>query len=115
MLLVDSGDVAKYDDLLWTFSTDKFLPHGTEASDPAHYQYLLITAKNENINKAEILVTKDEISEDFAQNFKKVIYLFDSNHPNSAKFKAKYVQEKQSKPKTTLFWQQDEQGKWANI
>ncbi|MBT4989225.1 MAG: hypothetical protein HOM96_01625 [Rickettsiales bacterium] len=114
MLLVEDSDVTKYDALFWTFSTNKFLPHGTEANDSDYYKYLLITSKSQNINKSEILIAKDEVSEEFAQNFKKIIYLFDDNHPNLAKFKDKYQQEKQNKPKNTLFWQQDEKGKWAN-
>ena len=86
---------------LFYFSTNKFLPYGTE-SDSKYYKYLLITAKNQNINNSEILIMKDEISNEFAKNFKKVIYLFDENHESADVFKAKYKAEKAVKPNTHL-------------
>ena len=112
--IVEVDEVKKYDDLFWNFSTNKFLPHGTENDSKEYYKYLLITAKNQNINNSEILIVKDEISNEFAKNFKKVIYLFDENHRSADAFRAKYKAEKAVKPTNTKFWQQDEKGKWSN-
>lgn len=114
LLIVESEDVKKYDELLWSFSTNKFLPHGTEADAKDYYKYLLITDKKQNINKADILMSMHEIPDEFAQEFKKVIYIFDQTHPNISRFKAKYSKEKEMKPKKTLYWFQDEKGKWQS-
>jgi DNA polymerase-3 subunit chi len=114
IFIVEAEEVEKYDELFWSFSTNKFLPHGTENDSEEYYKYLLITAKNQNINNSEILIAKQEVSDELAQQFKKVIYVFDEDNNSAKIFKAKYESEKLAKPKNTKFWLQDEKGKWSN-
>ena len=112
---VESDNISKYDQLFWSFSTNKFLPHATLNKSPDHYRYLLISDKLENSNNAEILIALDEIPEEFTENFKKTIYLFHHSHPHAQKFLDKYHSEKQVKPKNTKFHNQDQKGKWQTL
>ena len=65
LLLEDNDQVANYDKLLWVFSSNKFLPHGTIQDSKEHYKPLLVTNQEENLNKAEIILTTRLASKKF--------------------------------------------------
>ena len=48
--------VAKYNDHLWTYSADSFLPHGSEKEGNAQDHPVWLTDKDENLNDADVLV-----------------------------------------------------------
>lgn len=111
LLLTESAEQTKiFDNLLWSFSSTKFLPHGTSFDPETHYQHLLVHDQYENLNKAEILLTEHKIAEDFAANFKKVIYIYkqDSKDLN---FINDLLNQQKSNQKTKIF-KQLANGKW---
>lgn len=57
VLLPDQQSVARYNDLLWTYQADSFLPHGAAKDGSADQQPIYLTDQEENPNGAEILVT----------------------------------------------------------
>ena len=48
-------DLARLDDLLWTYRDDAFLPHGLAAEPLAARQPVLLSGEGENLNAAQAL------------------------------------------------------------
>ncbi|HEY0901033.1 MAG TPA: DNA polymerase III subunit chi [Micavibrio sp.] len=57
VLLPDKASVERYNELLWTYQADSFLPHGSAKDGHADQQPIWLTDQEENPNGAEILVT----------------------------------------------------------
>lgn len=52
----DEQDVARFNELLWTFSQSSFLPHGSAKDGHAEKQPIWMTHEDENPNKADVLI-----------------------------------------------------------
>lgn len=113
LLTADTESTKNFDKLLWSFSPNKFLPHGTPKDSPEHYAPLLVSDNLENSNDAEILVSTCPIPDEFATNFKKVIFVYPETSDDKKYYSNIFEQEK-SQP-GTKFWKQDQQGKWSMI
>ena len=109
LLTEQESDVANYDKLLWVFSSNKFLPHGTDQDQENIYQPLLITAHEDNLNKAEIMVALRKPHTDFLQEFTQQIFIFSSD--NKELFQDHIAQLKQQNI-DFAYWKQDHNGKW---
>lgn len=55
----DEDEAARYNDHLWTYTPDSFLPHGLSKDAEAAHQPVLLTATSENPNSADMLVLCD--------------------------------------------------------
>jgi DNA polymerase III subunit chi len=95
--------VKEMDAALWTYGRSKFIPHITNLDKEFSFQRqpILITDKEENLNKADYLVFLDEPSEAFISSFSRVFYFYEEG-----KLAAK------SKPKNS-YKKQD--GKWVKV
>lgn len=113
LLLNDVNMVNSYNKLLWSFSSNKFLPHGTKHNSIEHIKPLFLTDQEENLNNAEILVsTVIPQDEKFSTNFKQRIFMF--NKEASTEFINIFRNLKGNNAKAT-YWQQDALGKWHDI
>ena len=66
------------DSVLWTFSTNSFVPHGTEKHD---YQHVMLTTNVENANSSSVLILINNFDSDVWQtlSFKKLLFVFDTS------------------------------------
>lgn len=114
-LLCREDDKAKFDGALWTFHPRKFLPHGTDndAKIAPERQPILISAKLENLNKANLLVvTNAQMLLDFG-GFERVLDVFDGNiEPDLAAARIRWKAYKEA-GHSLRYWFQDEKGKWV--
>src|SRR5690606_21254210 len=72
VLLPDKQSVERYNEWLWTFQADSFLPHGAAKDGHAEQQPIWLTDHEENPNGAQILVTlraEKETIADFTASF----------------------------------------------
>jgi DNA polymerase-3 subunit chi len=100
------------DNLLWTYSSNKFLPHGTEKDGKAERQPVFLTLREENPNQAQVLVVTDGRKPAFAENFGRVVDIFDgSNETQLSAARARWQEYKKTGGKLTYFKQND-QGGW---
>lgn len=53
--LADERDVVHFDELLWTYSPESFLPHGTKQDDHAERQPVFLTCGSDNPAGADML------------------------------------------------------------
>ncbi len=108
LLLRSEEEVALFDRLLWSFSSNKFLPHGTVNDKKEYFQKLLISAKNENLNKAKILISNSVVNDkDFISEFSQIIYIFSDNKLFLDEYK-----NLKSNQINANYWQQSSDGKW---
>jgi len=113
LLFGEEGQVQVFNNLLWTFSSNKFLPHGIESDGAGNIEPLLLTTKEENLNKANILVsTKLPANEEFSASFSRKIYMFPKEQ--NEQFISKFQQLRNNQENAT-YWQQDASGKWHDV
>jgi DNA polymerase-3 subunit chi len=109
-LVKDEAEVELYNKLFWTFSNDKFLPHGTVKDEADYYEKILISCAEENKNEAGILVSNSyPKSQDFLNSFEQKIYVFDVAN-NERFLKVFHGLKKREVP--VEYFQQDASGKW---
>lgn len=100
----NAAQIKEIDSSLWSYGRNKFIPHVTN-SDHKEFkmerQPILITDKEENLNKADYLVFLSEPSEDFISKFSRVFYFFEEGRC-AAKIKPTKSYKKES-------------GKWVKI
>lgn len=109
LLVEDQKQAISYDQLLWTFSSNKFLPHGKATDEKNIYHPLLITDKEENLNQAQIIVTNCVVSNDFIKQFTKQIMIFPESQKDIFLEKLSSLEYPSD---VVTYWKQDQSGKW---
>ena len=103
------------DRLLWTAEPTSFIPHGraeAEGLDPA-VQPILISAKADNLNAADILLLLDGAVVDLDVSFIRCITLFgDDDAANKDMARSRYKSAKDA-DLVVKYFQQDPSGKWV--
>lgn len=98
--------------ILWTYSTLSFLPHGTPEEAKPERQPVLLSPKQENLNNADILLITDGSLADGSEKITRVIDLFDGNNPESvASARTRWKQYKDAGHELT-YLRQTEEGGW---
>ena len=118
LLLVckDSKQLQELNDILWTFSTKKFIPHGSYDEENAHMQpVLLSTSIDEKSNKPKIALLLKNIDIEKNLDFQKYIYMFSGNEKNKDTKEYFDLYDKYQKlGYNTKLWTLDPTGKWVN-
>ena len=112
LLAANEDRVKEIDNFLWTFSTNRFIPHGTRADKYPEDQPVYITTSEENPNKSEILVIVDGKQPEFIKDFSRTLDIFDGNDENEVKAARARWKSYADKKYTLTYWQQDDEGKW---
>jgi len=114
-VLIASNDeeVKSLDSMLWTFSTNKVVPHGTKNTPFPANQPVYITSKEENPNGADFLVMVSGATADFVNGFSKCLDIFDGNNDNDVNSaRERWSRYKKGKNCKLTYWKQDEKGFW---
>ena len=115
--LSDDAMCDYYDEYLWTYSDDSFLPHGTDKSGDVEYQKIWLTTTLENPNGSEILFIAGaiEVEEEVVeQRFRMLCYVFGDDKPDKENARKEWIRWKQAVGegvKKVSYWKQ-EGGKW---
>lgn len=115
-ILIKTADVreaARLNDHLWTFHPNVFLPHGTENDKHPDRQPILITAGNDNLNNADMLILTAGAGHETPEDFALVCEMLDGRS-------AAQVDQGRQRWKTykeaghdLTYWQQNPSGGWA--
>ncbi|MDR0632018.1 MAG: DNA polymerase III subunit chi [Holosporaceae bacterium] len=65
------------DKILWTFSTNAFIPHGDKSLGFCEQQPIYFTSQFENPNDAKTLVLVDTLDHKKPGNFEKIVLIFE--------------------------------------
>ena len=91
----DGAKIQQLDNFLWTFKQLAFIPHATihdEQELKLEDQPILFTNREDNINKAEVLLFLDEPPLDISQ-FTKVLYMFSANEQDVSESRINKIKE----------------------
>lgn len=115
LLKVKSSEEAELlDSLLWTYSPITFLAHGNDNSPYPEKQPIFITSKDENPNKADIVLIFNE-AEESSTEYSKVIYFFDGQNDHLGKLNYLRLEKHKKLNHQIKYWQQNESGSWIQV
>ena len=109
----EQNQVREIDSSLWSYGRNKFIPHVTNSDREFIFerQPILISDKEENLNKADYLVFLSDVSEGFATGFSRIFYFFEPHNSAAAKILAKKFQPLSSKFNSY----EKKDGKWVKV
>lgn len=109
----DNQQIKDIDSALWSYGRHKFIPHATIFDKEFSFerQPVLITNKEENLNKADYLVFFDEVSHDFLATFPRIFHFFEMHEATKARGLAKKLKNADA----TINYYKKEEGKWAKL
>lgn len=99
-------------DLLWTFSPDSWLPHGSRRDGIAAEHPVWLTDDGENPNNADILVLTDGVSPHQITAFSRCLVLFDGTDETALERARSQWKEWQEQHHELVYLQQTEGGGW---
>ena len=105
------------DRALWTYRPDSWLPHGTDDEPYAEFQPILLSTKSAardtpNPNAAAYLMLIDGADATDADEFERVLEIFDGNNQTAVQAARQRWVWARSKDFDCVYWQQNERGGW---
>lgn len=98
------------DDGLWVYSTKHFIPHATLLDEYQSDQPVYITNKQENPNKATIMMAIGGAN--IEQDTNKIIHFFDGNDKDQLGFARSKWKLYKAKGYSIIYWKQKDDGAW---
>jgi DNA polymerase-3 subunit chi len=102
--------VAQLDALLWTYDEASFLPHGSVRDGNAAAQPIWLTDRDENPNRASMLVLVDGVEAGDLSGFTRCADLFDGNHPEAVAAARERWRRARAAAHALTYWQQTPAG-----
>jgi DNA polymerase-3 subunit chi len=104
------------DEVLWTYSEESFLGHGTAKDGDAELQHVFLTTGGENPNAANVrfFVEGAQIAPVLAAGgtYERIILMFDGNDPEDLDAARAQWKVLKAQGHTLSYWQQTESGGW---
>lgn len=107
-------EVDFFDKVLWTYSTDSFLPHGTKSYKYHEQHPIWLTTSLENTNKANILIILSEALIQKTNEFEKLLDIFNGNDNKKVDEAQKRYNGYKKLDFFVNYWQQDSTGSWLS-
>lgn len=95
---------------LWTYKENSFLPHGNAKDGNAEMQPIWLTDRDENPNKANVLMLTENVSSDQLASYELVCQLFDESDEGAVDAARSRWQEYKGQGHALTYWQQSERG-----
>lgn len=110
--LADAKEVERMNALLWTYNPAKFLPHGSKKDGHAESQPIWLTDKEENPNKANVLILTQGILTDAVEKYDLCCEMLDGRDEAAVKdARARWKKYKED-GHDVAYWYQSETGGW---
>ena len=106
--------VEALDGLLWTYTDDSFLPHGTKKDGNSAEQPVFLTTEEANPNGATVRFLVDGADLAELSGYNRVVYLFDGHDPSAVAQAREQWKAAKSAGHTISYWQQSSEGRWEN-
>ena len=107
------------DDLLWTWSEESFLTHGTAAEGHAELQQVFLTTGAENPNGALVrfFVESADIVETIGagEGYERLILMFDGNDEEELQAARGQWKALKAQGRALSYWKQSESGGWEKM
>ncbi|MFP3542153.1 DNA polymerase III subunit chi [Rhizobium sp. SIMBA_035] len=97
---------------LWTYREESFLPHGTDETEQAANQPVLLTVSGDNANQATVRFIVDGAEPPVADTYERIVFMFDGyDHEQLEGARAQWKKLK-GEGHTLTYWQQTPEGRW---
>ncbi|GEO84554.1 MULTISPECIES: DNA polymerase III subunit chi [Alphaproteobacteria] len=97
---------------LWTYRDDSFLPHGTDVSEGAQGQPVLITTEPANANKATVRFLVDGAVAPDTLDYERVVFVFDGHNQEQLEGARGNWKRLKAEGHKLTYWQQTHEGRW---
>ncbi len=98
--------------LLWTYSEESFLPHGTARDGQPDAHPVFLTAGEDNPNGAQVRFLVDGAELGDASAYARVVVIFDGSDADAVARARADWQTAKARGHAVSYWQQDETGRW---
>src|SRR5690606_14605006 len=103
-----------YDDWLWRYRTDSFLPHGQDGDPQAEGQPVWLSTSDDAPNNASMALVVEGAELPPLEKFKLLCLMFSSeNEVELERSRSLWRSLKCQKTLSLTYWQQQENGAWA--
>lgn len=107
----DEHEMKVLDDVIWTFASRSFVPHGTINDLKPEIQPILLSTTTDNLNKSEIIVMLTEKIPGNLNEFKRCLDLFYNENEKDANAEKRYSEYGALGCKLN-YWIQNAEGNW---
>lgn len=97
---------------LWTYREDSFLPHGTDESEMADKQPVLLTVSPDNLNNASVLFFIDGAEAADIGTYQRVVFIFDGYDQEQLEGARAQWKKLKGEGHSLTYWQQTQEGRW---
>jgi DNA polymerase III subunit chi len=104
--------VEALDTLLWTYTDDSFLPHGTKNDGHVAEQPVYLTSEESNPNGATVRFLVDGAETGAYAGYERVVYMFDGRDPSAVEHAREQWKAAKAAGCTVAYWQQSAEGRW---
>jgi DNA polymerase III subunit chi len=101
-----------FDTHLWTYRDDSFLPHGTDESELAGNQPVLLTVTGDNANQATVRFIVDGAEPPQADAYERIVFMFDGYDPEQLEGARAQWKKLKGEGHNLTYWQQTPEGRW---
>lgn len=108
----DGARAEKLCDVLWTFHPQQFLPHGTAKDGYEDQQPVFLTDKDENPNKADVLILTEGVEAEKPDAYELCCEIFDGRDEKMVTGARQRWKEYQDSGFEVTYWKQNENGGW---
>lgn len=109
----DNTEAQRINDLLWAFHPTAFLPHGADGDKHPDRQPVWITAHDDNVNNADIIIlTHGCTMNDHIGDFKMCCEMLDGRVGDQITTARARWKNYKDQGHDLTYWQQDDMGKW---
>ena len=98
--------------VLWTYSDDSFLPHGTREDGPSALMPVYLTVDDDNPNEANVLFLVDGAEPASLESYERCVLMFDGRDEAAVAAAREHWKSIKAEGHEATYWQQDERGKW---
>lgn len=98
--------------LLWTFSEESWLPHGSAADGEAEHQPIWLTDQDENPNGATVLVLCDGVAPAEIAPYDRCLDLFDGRDDDAVQAARERWKTWKAQNHQLIYYQQSQNGGW---
>lgn len=110
--VADEASRDRMDQHLWTWRDDSFLPHGTDESEHAAEQPILLCVGPGNANKATVRFCLEGVSADDASAYERLVFVFDGHDQGQLEAARAEWKRLKSEGLNLTYWQQTREGRW---
>jgi DNA polymerase-3 subunit chi len=100
------------DTLLWTFTEESFLPHGTKRDGNPDKQPVYLTTDDANPNGANVRFLVDGADMAEFAGYERVVFLFDGHDPTAVDRAREQWKAVKAAGCAATYWQQSSEGRW---